>query len=132
VALTGSPRKLVDLNTFGDGISRSLGGLNLFRPDQGNTHVGTDGANSGPQKPLAGLTKLTPKSLTDGFKFTPAKPSSAEGDNQTGGPAAKVVANVSDSLQQVANNVGTTVKKATDSVKGLSGLNGGHKVDSKG
>ena len=31
-------------------------------------------------------TKLTPKSLTDGFKFTPLKPSSSKGDNQTGRP----------------------------------------------
>jgi hypothetical protein len=120
------------LNASGDDISRSLSALNPFSTDQGDKQAGTDGENSGPQTLLPGLTKLTPKSLTDGFKFTPAKPGSAEGDNQTGGPAAKVVANVSDSLQQVANNVGTTVQKATDSVKGLSGLNGGHKVDSNG
>jgi hypothetical protein len=77
-------------------------------------------------------TKLTPKSLTDGFKFTPPKLGSATGDNQTGGPLAKVGANIGDSLQQVGQNVEKTIKKATDSVtKGFSGFNG-HKVDSQG
>ena len=128
----GSPDKLVDLNAFGDGISNSLSALNPFSTDQGNKQVGTDGANSGPQTPLGRRTKLTAESLTDGFKFTPLKPRSSKGDNQTGGPRAKVGANVSDSLQQVGKNVEKTIKKATDSVtKGFSGFNG-HKVDSQG
>jgi hypothetical protein len=126
-----SPDKLVDLNAFGDGISKSVSTLNPFSTDQGDTQAGTDGENSGAQTPPGHWTKLTPKSLTDGFKFTPLKPSASMRDNQTGGASAKVGTKVSDSLQQVANNVGTTVQKATDSVKGLNGLNGGHKVDSK-
>ena len=78
------------------------------------------------------MKKLTPKSLTDGFKFTPRKPGSSKRDNQTGGPLAKVGGNIGDSLQQVGKNVEKTIKKATDSVtKGLSGFNG-HNVDSKG
>ena len=128
----GSPDKLVDLNAFGDGISNSLSALHPFSTDQGTKQAGTDGENSGPQTPLRRWTKLTPKSLTDGFKFTPLKPTSSKGNNQTGGPRAKVGANVSDSLQQVGQNVEKTIKKATDSVtKGLSGFNA-HKVDSKG
>ena len=128
----GSPDKLVDLNAFGDGISNSLSALHPFSTDQGTKQAGTDGANSGPQTPLRRWTKLTAKSLTDGFKFTPLKPSSSKGDNQTGGPRAKVGANVGDSLQQVGKNVEKTIKKATDSVtKGFSGFNA-HKVDSQG
>ena len=77
-------------------------------------------------------TKLTPKSLTDGFKFTPPKLGSATGDNQTGGLVARVGANIGDSLQQVGENVEKTIKKATDRVtKGFTGLNG-HNIDSKG
>ncbi|HET9563155.1 MAG TPA: hypothetical protein VFP27_01270, partial [Mycobacterium sp.] len=125
----GSPDKLVDLNAFGDGISKSLGALNPLRTDQGNKQAGMDGQNSGPQTALGRRTKLTPKSLTDGFKVTPLKPRSSTGDNQTGGPVATVGANVSDSLQQVGQNVEKTIQKATDSVtKGFSGFNG-HKVD---
>ena len=131
VSVVGSPDKVVDLNAVGDGIDNSLSALNPFGTDQGNKQVGTDGENSGPQTALGRWRKLTPKSLTDGFKFTPLKPSASMRDNQTGGASAKVGTKVSDSLQQVANNVGTTVQKATDSVKGLNGLNGGHKVDSK-
>ena len=125
----GSRDRLVDLNAFGDGISNSLSALNPFSTDQGNKQVGTDGENSGPQTPLGRWTKLTPQSLTDGFKFTPLKPRSAKADNQTGGPLAKVGANLGDSLQQVGQNVEKTIKKSTDSVtKGFSGFNG-HKVD---
>ena len=128
----GSPDKLVDPNAVGDGISNSLSALNPFGTDQGTKQAGTDGQNSGPQTPLGRWRKLTPKSLTDGFKFTPLKPSSSTGDNQTGGPVARVGANVGDSLQQVGKNVDKTIKKATDSVtKGVSGFNG-HNVDSKG
>ena len=127
----GSPDKLVDLNAVGDGISNSLSALNPFGTDQGNKQAGTDGENSGPQTPLGRWRKLTPKSLTDGFKFTPLKPSSSKGDNQTGGPLAKVGANIGDSLQQVGKNVDKTIKKATDSVtKGFSGFNG-HKSTAK-
>ena len=72
---------------------------------------------------------LVRPTMTDGFKFAPPKPSSSKGDNQTGGPVATVGANVIDSLQQVRQNVETTIKKATDSVtKGFSGFNG-HKGD---
>ena len=45
----GSPAKLVDLNTFGDGISHSLSDLNLLRPLHGDKQVGTGGENPGPQ-----------------------------------------------------------------------------------
>jgi hypothetical protein len=46
---------------------------------------------------------------------------------------AKVGTNIGHSLQQVNKNVEKTIQKATDSVtKGFGGLNGGHKVDSKG
>ena len=121
----GSPDKVVDLNAVGDGIANSLSALNPFGTDQGNKQVGTDGENSGPQTPLGRWRKLTPKSLTDGFKFTPLKPRSSKGDNQTGGPVATVGANIGDSLQQVGKNVEKTIKKATDSVtKGFSGFNG--------
>ena len=123
--VVGSPDKVVDLNAVGDGIDNSLSALNPFGTDQGNKQAGTDGQNSGPQTPLGRRTKLTPKSLTDGFKFTPLKPRSSKGDNQTGGPVAKVGANIGDSLQQVGKNVEKTIKKATDSVtKGFSGFNG--------
>jgi len=67
----GSPAKLVDLNTFGDGISHSLSDLNLLRPLHGDKQVGTGGENPGPQSPPGGRT--TPRSLTDGFKFTAPK-----------------------------------------------------------
>jgi PE-PPE domain len=128
----GSPDKLVDLNAVGDGLSKSLGALNPFRADRGDKQAGTDGENSGPQTALGRWTKLTPKSLTDGFKFTPLKPSSSKADNQTGGPVAKVGANFGDSLQQVGKNVEKTIKKATDRVtKGFSGFTG-HNVVSKG
>ena len=131
-SVLGSPDKLVDLNAVGDGIANSLSTLNPFSTDQGNKQAGTDGENSGPQTPLGRRTKLTPQSLTDGFKFTPLKPRSSKADNQTGGPLAKVGANLAHSLQQVGQNVETTIKKATDSVtKGFSGFNG-HTVDSKG
>ena len=130
--VVGSPDKVVDLNAVGDGIDNSLSALNPFGTDQGNKQAGTDGQNSGPQTPLGRRTKLTPKSLTDGFKFTPLKPRSSKADNRTGGPVATVGANIGDSLQQVGKNVEKTIKKATDSVtKGFSGFNG-HKVDSKG
>ena len=130
--VVGSPDKVVDLNAVGDGIDNSLSALNPFGTDQGNKQVGTDGENSGPQTALGRRTKLTPKSLTDGFKFTPLKPRSSKADNRTGGPVATVGANIGDSLQQVGKNVEKTIKKATDSVtKGFSGVNG-HKVDSKG
>ncbi len=126
-SVVGSPDSLVDLNTVGDDISGSLSAHNPFRTDQGNKQVETD--DSGSPTLLPGLKKLTPKSLTDGFRFTPAKPGSAQGDNQTGGPWAQVGANVSDSLKQVGRNVDKTIKTATDSVtKGFSGFNG-HKVD---
>ena len=125
----GSPDKLVDLNAFGDGIANSLSALNPFGTDQGNKQVGTDGENSGPQTPMGRWRKLTPKSLTDGFKFTPLKPRSSKADNRTGGPLATVGANIGDSLRQVGQNVEKTIQKATDSVtKGFSGFNG-HKVD---
>ena len=125
----GSPEKLVDLNAVGDGIANSLSALNPFSTDQGNKQVGTDGENSGPQTPLGRRTKLTPKSLTDGFKFTPLKPRSSKADNQTGGALATVGANIGHSLHQVDQNVDKTIQKATDSVtKGFSGFNG-HKVD---
>ena len=124
--VVGSPDKVVDLNAVGDGIDNSLSVLNPFGTDQGN------GQNSGPQTPLGRRTKLTPKSLTDGFKFTPLKPRSSKADNRTGGPVATVGANIGDSLQQVGQNVEKTIKKATDSVtKGFSGFNA-HKVDSQG
>jgi hypothetical protein len=111
----GSPGKLADLNAVGDGISHAFSALNPL-----NKRAGTD-ENSGPQTPLGGLTKLTPKSLTDGMKFTPAKPTSTR-DKQTGGPAAKRGANVNDTLQQVGKNVEKTVQKAADNVtRGLSG-----------
>ena len=127
--VVGSPDKVVDLNAVGDGIDNSLSALNPFGTDQGNKQAGTDGENSGPQTPLGRRTKLTPKSLTDGFKFTPLKPRSSKADNRTGGPVATVGANIGDSLQQVGQNVEKTIKKATDSVtKGFSGFNG-HKVD---
>ena len=130
--VVGSPDKVVDLNAVGDGIDNSLSALNPFGTDQGNKQVGTDGENSGPQTALGRRTKLTPKSLTDGFKFTPLKPRSSKADNRTGGPVATVGANIGDSLQQVGKNVEKTIKKATDSVtKGFSGFNG-HTVDSKG
>ena len=131
-SVVGSPDKVVDLNAVGDGIANSLSALNPFSTDQGNKQVGTDGENSGPQTALGRRTKLTPKSLTDGFKFTPLKPRSSKADNRTGGPVATVGANIGDSLQQVGKNVEKTIKKATDSVtKGFSGFNG-HTVDSKG
>jgi hypothetical protein len=130
--VVGSPDKVVDLNAVGDGIDNSLSALNPFGTDQGNKQVGTDGENSGPQTALGRRTKLTPKSLTDGFKFTPLKPRSSKADNRTGGPVATVGANIGDSLQQVGKNVEKTIKKATDSVtKGFSGFKG-HTVDSKG
>jgi len=130
--VVGSPDKVVDLNAVGDGIDNSLSALNPFGTDQGNKQVGTDGENSGPQTALGRRTKLTPKSLTDGFKFTPVKPRSSKADNRTGGPVATVGANIGDSLQQVGKNVEKTIKKATDSVtKGFSGFKG-HTVDSKG
>ena len=130
--VVGSPDNVVDLNAVGDGIANSLSALNPFGTDQGTKQAGTDGANSGPQTPLRRWTKLTAKSLTDGFKFTPLKPTSSKGNNQTGGPRAKVGANIGDSLQQVGQNVEKTIKKATDSVtKGFSGFNA-HKVDSQG
>ena len=130
--VVGSPDKVVDLNAVGDGIDNSLSALNPFGTDQGNKQVGTDGENSGPQTALGRWRKLTPKSLTDGFKFTPLKPRSSKADNRTGGPVATVGANIGDSLQQVGQNVEKTIKKATDSVtKGFSGFKG-HTVDSKG
>ena len=110
-SVVGSPDKVVDLNAVGDGIANSLSALNPVSTDQGNKQVGTDGENSGPQTPLGRWTKLTPKSLTDGFKFTPLKPRSSTADNQTGGPLATVGANIGDSLQQVGKNVETTIKK---------------------
>jgi hypothetical protein len=130
-SVVGSPGKVVDLNAFGDRIDNSLGALNPFSTDQGNKQAGTDVQNSGPQTALGRWRKLTPKSLTDGFKFTPVKPGSGNADNQTGGPLGKVGADVSDSLQRVGKNVDKTIKKATDSVtKGFSGFKG-HKVGSK-
>ena len=130
--VVGSPDKVVDLNAVGDGIDNSLSALNPFGTDQGNKQVGTDGENSGAQTPPGHWTKLTPKSLTDGFKFTPVKPRSSKADNRTGGPVATVGANIGDSLQQVGKNVEKTIKQATDSVtKGFSGFKG-HTVDSKG
>ena len=101
----------MDLNAVGDGIANSLSALNPFSTDQGNKHVGTDGENSEPQTPLGRWTKLTPKSLTDGVKFTPLKPRSSKADNRTGGPVATVGANIGDSLQQVGKNVEKTIKK---------------------
>ena len=110
----GSPAKLVDLSTFGDGISHSLSDLNLLRPLHGDKQVGTGGENPGPQSPPGGRT--TPRSLTDGFKFTAPKPSSATGDNPTGRTSAKVGAKISDSLQRAAENIDKSVPQATDSV----------------
>jgi len=131
VGVVGSPDKVVDLNAVGDGIDNSLSALNPFGTDQGNKQVGTDGENSGPQTALGRRTKLTPKSLTDGFKFTPLKPRSSNRNNRTGGPVATVGANIGDSLQQAGQDVDKTIKKATDSVtKGFSGFKG-HTVDSK-
>jgi PE-PPE domain len=127
----GSPGKVLDRNAFRDGIDNSLSALNPLRTDQGNKQAGTDAANSRPQTPPGRWARLTPKSLTDGFKFAPLKPGSAKADNQTGGPLAQVGANVGDSFQQVGKNVDKTIKKATDSVtKGFSGFKG-HKVGSK-
>jgi hypothetical protein len=83
---------VVDLNAVGDGVAHSLSALNPFGTDQGNKQAGTDGQNSGPQTPLGRATKLTPKSLTDGF--TPLKPRSSKADNQIGRPVATVGANI--------------------------------------
>jgi PE-PPE domain len=141
-AVTDAGKRLADVvggnlpspsTPFGAGISPSLRGLNLLRPDQGDTQAGTDRENPGPQPPLGGsTTKITHKSLTDGFKFTPPKPNSAKGNTRTGGPSTKIGAKIHDSLQQVAENVDKAVHQATDSLgKGLSGFNA-HKVDSKG
>jgi len=129
--VVGSPDKVVDLNAVGDGIVNSLSAFNPLSTDQGHKQVGTDGENSGPQTALGRWRKLTPKSLTDGFKFTPLKPRSSNRNNRTGGPVATVGANIGDSLQQAGQDVDKTIKKATDSVtKGFSGFKG-HTVDSK-
>jgi hypothetical protein len=120
--LFGSPDKLVDRNAFGDSISNSLGALNPLRTDQGNKQAGTDGQNSMPQTHLGRWTKLTPKSLTDGFKFTPLTRSSSKADNQTGGPLAKVGANIGDSLQQVGKKVEKTIKNHRQRHQGLQRL----------
>ncbi len=111
VSVVGSPDKVLNLNAVGDGIAHSLPTLNPVRTDQGNEHAGTDGETSEPPTPLGRWTKLAPKSLTDGFKFTPLKPRSSTADNQTGGPLATVGANIGHPLHQVGQNVETTIKK---------------------
>jgi hypothetical protein len=122
-SLLGAPDKVVDLDAVGDGIANSLPALNPFRIEQ----VGTDGENSGPQTPLDRWSKLTHKSLTDRFKFTPLKPSLSKRDNRTGGPLAKAGVNIGHSLHEVGQNVEKTIKKGTDSVtKGFSGLARAH------
>jgi hypothetical protein len=132
-SVVGSPGKvadLTDLNALGDGISHSLRAPNRFRSEWRNNQLTADGETSGPQA-LRGWTKLTPRSLTDGLKFTPAKPTSSTGDNQTGGPAAKTGANVNDTVQRAADNVKRTVRNATEGVtSGLKHLNR-HNADSK-
>ena len=77
VSVVGSPDKVLNLNAVGDGIAHSLPTLNPVRTDQGNEHAGTDGETSEPPTPLGRWTKLAPKSLTDGVKFTPRKPRSS-------------------------------------------------------
>ncbi len=126
--VAGSPEKVVDRNAVGDGIATSLRALNPVSIEQ----TGADGQNPGPQTPLGRWRTLTPRSLTDGFKFPPLKARSSPADNQTGGPSAKAGANIGGSLQQLGQNVVKTVKKATDSVtKGLGGFSG-HRAESKG
>jgi hypothetical protein len=126
-SLVGGPDKVVDLDAVGDGIANSLPALNPLSTDQDHKQVGTGGENSGPQTPLERWRKLTHKSLTDGFKFTPLKPSLSKRDKRTGGPLAKAGVNIGQSLDQVGQNVEKTIKKGTDSVtKGVSGLARAH------
>jgi hypothetical protein len=131
-SVVGSPDKVVNLNDVGDGISNPLSALNSLGTGQGIKQVGTDGENSGPQTPLGGwTTKLTPKSLTDGFKFTPLKLRSSKADNQTGGPVATVGANIGHSLQQAGQNLEKPSKKPPTASPRASGASI-DRVDSKG
>jgi hypothetical protein len=106
-----NPTVVPDLvNAAGEGVNNAL------------ALVGSPPLKTAPtvETPTTHRTKLTPTSLTDGFKFTP----------RPGGPLANVGAN--HPLRQAGQDVGNALKQATDSVtEGFSGFNG-HKVDSKG